>query len=191
MDTSLVSQIVIAAATLLASLGGYVLAGRNENRRDARTMHRELQLRNSERAARLDDQRHALQRETLLALQDAVQAMARFTSQIMHFDHMQARQGEYTHLPGTLSDDSYANLVEVRRLQSRILDANVRDAVDRCVLLSRRLSTSPSDLEGLSGENLERHVMTKFGEFHDGYESASNILGEAVRREIAWQPLTA
>lgn len=104
---------------------------------------------------------------------------------------MQARKGEYTHLPGTLSDDSYANLVEVRRLQSRILDANVRDAVDRCILLSRRLSTSPSDLKGLSGEDLERHVMAKFGEFHDGYESASNILGEAVRREIAWQPLTA
>jgi hypothetical protein len=188
MDPSLVSQIVVAAATLLASLGGYVLAGRNENRRDARTQQRELRLRTSERAARLDDARHALQRETLLSLQDAVQVMARLTWQIMHFDHMQARKGEYTQLPGTLSEESYANLVEVRRLQSRILDSDVRDAVNRFIEISVSLSTSPKDLEGLSGDTLERYMSGKLAEFGDGYDAASRLLGEAIRQEIAWQP---
>ncbi|MGW9551843.1 hypothetical protein ACWG8W_12405 [Citricoccus zhacaiensis] len=188
MDTSLVSQIVIAAATLLASLGGYVLAGRNENRRDARTMQHELRLRNSERAARLDDQRHELQRETLLALQDAVQAKARFTGQVMHFDHMQARQGQYTQLPGTLSEDSHANLVEVRRLQTRILDPDVRGAIDDFIEKSTRLSMAPKDLEGLSGDDLEHRMFVKLTEFNAEYDAMSRIVGEALRREIAWQP---
>ena len=88
-------------------------------------------------------------------LQDAVQSMARFAGQAMHFDHMQARQGKYTQLPDALSDDMFANLVEVRRLASRILDSAVRDAVDGFIGLTGRLSTSPKDLEGLVGDRLE------------------------------------
>ena len=188
MDPSLVSQIVVAAATLLASLGGYLIAGRNESRRDERTHQRELQLRVSERGAQLDDARHTLQRETLLALQDAVQAMARLTGRAMHFDHMQAREGEYTQLPGTLSDDISANIVEVRRLTSRILDSDVRDAIDVFIALSTRLSLSPKDLEGLTGSRLEDRSFVKFSEFNEGYEAMSKILGESTRQEIAWQP---
>lgn len=188
MDPTLVNQIIVATATLLASLGGYLLAGGNERRRDERALQRELRLRASERGAQLEDGRHALQRETLLALQDAVQAMARFTGQAMHFDHMQARQGMYTQLPGTLSDDSYANTVDVRRLASRVLDSDVRNAVDQFVDLSTRLSVSPKDLEGLSGDRLEGRALAKFGELSEGYSAVSSLLGEAVRREIAWHP---
>ncbi|UNK47802.1 hypothetical protein [Arthrobacter sulfonylureivorans] len=182
------NQIVVAGATLLASVGGYLLAGLNERRRDERTMQRELRLRVSEREAQLDDDRHALQRETLLALQDAVQAMARYTGQAMHFDHMQARQGKYTQLPNALSDDTFANLIKVRSLASRILDSGVRDAVDGFIGLSARLSTSPKDLEGLVGDRLEDHALAKLVELDDGYAAVSRMLGEAARREIAWQP---
>lgn len=188
MDPSLVNQIVVATATLLASLGGYLLAGRNERRRDERTLRRELRLRISERGSRLDDDRHTLQRETLIALQDAVQAMARFAGRALHFDHMQARQGKYTQLPDALSDDVYANRVEVRRLTSRILDSDVRDAIDGFIGLSARLSTSPKDLEGLVGSRLEDGALAKLAELNDGYDAMSRILGEAARREIAWQP---
>ncbi|WJZ68553.1 hypothetical protein [Kocuria rosea] len=189
MDPSLVNQIIVATATLLASLGGYLFTGGNERRRDERALQRELRLRASEREAQLEDSRHALQRETLLALQDAVQAMARFTGQAMHFDHMQAREGMFTQLPGTLSEDSYANKVEVRRLASRILDSGVRDAVDRFVELSARLSTSPKDLEGLSGDRLESCALAKFSQLNEGYAAMSKILGEATRRELEWQPV--
>ncbi|WP_415171542.1 hypothetical protein [Nocardioides sp.] len=44
MDSSLVTQGIVAGSTLLASLGGYLLAGRNEARRDERTLRREIEL---------------------------------------------------------------------------------------------------------------------------------------------------
>lgn len=190
MDPLLVNQIIVASATLLASLGGYFLAGVNERRRDERALQRELRLRAAERESQLEDGRHALQRETLLELQDAVQAMARFTGQVLHFDHMQAREGMYTQLPGTLSEDGLANTVRVRRLASRILDSDVRDAVDKFVGLSSRLSWSPKDLMGLSGDRLEACASAKLIELDEGYAAMSRILGEATRREIAWQPGT-
>ena len=183
------NQIIIAAATLVASGGGYLLAGRNERRRDERTMERELRLRMSERGAQLDGERHALQRETLLALQDAVQAMARFTGQIMHFDYMQARQGKYNNqLPGTISDDTHANLVDVRRLASRTLDSDVRGAIDDFISRSTGLSTTSKGLEGLVGTHLEGAAVTNLLELDAAYTAVSITLGDAVRREIAWKP---
>lgn len=188
MDASLVNQVVVAVATLLASLGGYLLAGLNERHRDERTLDRELRLRFAEREAQLDEDRHALQRTTLLALQDALQAEARFSGQVVHFDHMQARQGEYTPLPDQLNDDSYANLVEVRRLTSRVLDSDVRDAVERFIEISVRVSILPEDLRGLSGDRLEDTASAKVVALNDGYLAVSCVVGEAVRREIAWHP---
>jgi hypothetical protein len=188
VDPSLVNQIVVAASTLLASLGGYLLAGRNERRRDERALRRELRLKVSERKSKLDDDRHTIQRETLLSLQDSVQALARFTGKTLHFDHMQARQGKYTLLPDTLSDEAHANLVEVRRLTSRILNPDIRVSVDRFVGLTSKLASSPKDLEGLTGDRLERFAIAKVMELNDGYDEITKILGEAVREEIAWAP---
>lgn len=188
MDPVIFTQIVIAVATLLASLGGYLLAGLNERRRDARTLARELELRVAERGLRRDDEAHAFQRESLLALQDAAQLMARLTYKAMHFDHMQARGGNYTQLPDAISDDLYANRVEVRRLASHVLDAGVRAAVDSFEATSARLSTSPRYLEGLTGEDLENRAVASMGELNDGYGALTAALGEAARREIAWRP---
>lgn len=188
MDSSLVNQLILAVATLLASLGGYVLAGINEHRRDERGMKRDLELRALERDSRLDESEHAFQRQTLLELQDALQVMARLTGKTMHFDHLQARQSVYTQLPDGLSDDMQANGVEVRRLASRILDADVRDAVARFTSISVRLSTSPKDLQGLAGDSLESRADAKAAEFAFEYETLSRTLGDAVRAEIAWRP---
>lgn len=148
MDPSLTNQIVVAAATLGASLGGYLLAGFNESRRDKRTFSHERQQRIWERADQREDNKRMLQRETLLALQDAIQAMARLTGKAIHFDHMQARDGKYAHLPETLSEDMLINTVEVRRLASRILDPKVRDTVDEFIELSTRLTCCPNILKG-------------------------------------------
>lgn len=188
MDSVVIIQIMVAAATLLASLGGYLLAGLNERWRDARTLTRELQLRGAERESRRDDETHAFQRDTLLALQDSVQLMARLTGKAMHFDHMQARDGKYTQLPDGLSDEMLANGIEVRRLASRVLDAGVRAAVDAFVDESARLSISPRYLEGVTGDDLENRAATCVMELNDGYEALTAILGEVVRREIAWRP---
>lgn len=189
MDSPLVSQIVIAAATLLASLGGYMLASLNERRRDERALRRELKLRDTDRNAQLENERHALQRETLLALQDALQLMARLTGKAMHFDHMQARERRYTQLPVDLSEEMHANGVEVRRLTTRVLDSSVRAAVDDFRALASRLPLTPKDLEGLVDDQLEGRSAAGLVELTDGYQSLSDILGEALRREIGWQPV--
>ncbi|WP_442315957.1 hypothetical protein [Yaniella sp.] len=182
------NQILVATATLGASLGGYLLAGFNERRRDKRTFMHERQQRASERAAQREDNRRMLQRETLLALQDALQAMARLTGKAMHFDHMQAREGKYTHLPGTLSEDMLTSTVEVRRLASRILDTKVRDTVDKFIELSTRLTTVPERFRGLSENDLENRAFTRLDEFGEGVIETMTVLGKAIRREIAWQP---
>ncbi|NHI16780.1 hypothetical protein [Microbacterium excoecariae] len=188
MDLTLLTQIVFAVATLLASLGGYLLAGLNERRRDERIQRREGESRRFERAAQLEDESHAFQRETLLSLQDALQKMARLTGKAMHFDHMQARKGKYTQLPDGLSAEMLAADVEVSRLTSRLLDPQVRAAVKGLTDLSAQLSTLPADLQGLIGEDLERHATARLREFGDRYNAVVEVVGEAVRSEIDWRP---
>ena len=188
MDLTLLTQIVIAVATLLASLGGYLLAGLNERRRDERTQLRESDSLRFERAAQLEDESHTFQRETLLSLQDALQKMARQTGKAMHFDHMQAREGKYTQLPEGLDERMLAADVEVSRLTARVLDPDVRAAVKGFTELSAQLSTLPADLQGLTGDDLERRGTAKLREFGDGYNAVVEVVGESVRREIDWRP---
>ncbi|MDN5668906.1 MAG: hypothetical protein L0G87_10980 [Renibacterium salmoninarum] len=188
MDLTLLTQIVIAVATLLASLGGYLLAGLNERRRDERTHLREGELLRFERAAQLEYESHAFQRETLLSLQAALQKMAGLTGKAMHFDHMQAREGKYSQLPGGLSEEMLAAEVEVSRLTARVLDPHVRAAVKDLTVLSARLSMLPTNLVGLTGEDLERQGNAMLREFGEGYSAVSEVVGEAVRREIDWRP---
>lgn len=188
MDHILLTQIVISLATLFASLGGYFLAGMNERRRDERNHFRNFELRNFERVADLENTSHAFQRETLLSLQDALQKVARLTGKVMHFDHMQAREGKYTQLPEGLSDQVFIAEVEVHRLVSRILDPELRAKVRDFTNLSVRLSMLPSDLQGLDGRDLEYRSDAKIREFGEGYNAVTEVVGDALRREIAWRP---
>lgn len=191
MDTSLASQVILAIATLAASLGGYVLAGINERRRDERATRRELHLRALERTSGLDEAQHEFQRDTLLALQDALQAMARLSGKAMHFDHMQARKGLYTQLPEDVNNDLHAHRVEVQRLASRVLDGEIREAVRAFASVSARLTTLPKDLEDRSGGQLDEYALAKTGRFAEEYESVAELLGNAIRSEIAWRPVSS
>lgn len=188
MDPSLLNQVIVAAATLLASVGGYWLAGRNEGRRDERTRQRELELRQSERDAVADQASSQTQRETLLALQEALQKTARFASRMLMFDHENAKVGKYTNLPNGLSEEEFANRVEVALLRQRILDSSVRDAIGTFTDLIARLTLSPMDLHGLTGSALEARAESKMLQLMESYESLSAVLGEALRRELSWRP---
>lgn len=188
MNSALLSQIILAFATLLASLGGYVFAGINERRRDERTLEGEMAMRRRDLLAKLESEKHALQLESLMALQDALQRVARLTGKTMYFDHMQARDEKYTQLPEGLSEEMLQAEVSASRYAERVLDPQVRSAVRRFMDLSKRLSMLPTDLQGLSGEALENHANEKLREFGHGYNSMAELLGEALRREIDWQP---
>ncbi len=190
MNDTLITQVILAAATLGASLGGYLLAGNNERRKDQRALRREMEFRTVDRAARREDELHTIQRETLLSLQDALQLAARLCGRALHFDHLQARKNQFTQLPEELSNDMHANGIEVKRLATRIVDHDIRSAInefhDECV----RLSTLPDYLEGHTGDELERRALKRMSMLVDAYARVTETLGTAIRTEITWRPST-
>lgn len=191
MSEALISQAITGGAVVLAGLGGYVLAGVNESKRDRRTAVRERKLRFEDRLAAGDAARHEFQLATLLELQDALQLMARLTGKTMHFDHMQARKESYTQLPPEYDAEMLANGTDVIRLRNRILDGTLRGAIDAFEAASVAATISPKVYEGKSGRDLEDLAERRPLDFNDSYNSVMAHLGEGLRREIEWSPTPA
>lgn len=185
---SLWPQIIIATSTLVAAFLGYALAGLNEARRDRRAAEREKLARAEERHSAAIRDRHQFQLETLLALQDAVQLMARLTGRAMHFDHMQAREGQYTQLPPDHDAEILSNGFDVIRLRNRLLDQDLRRAIERFESASSAATMPPVYYKGLSGEALESAANRLSGQFGEEYALVMDQLGEALRTELSWLP---
>jgi hypothetical protein len=119
--------LIVAPVT---GLLGYVLAGRNERARDERAAKREAVARRASVRERLDEERHAFQRETLLELQDALQRQVRCAAKVIIHDRSTLREhGTLTQVGPELSGESYEIGVTTRRLQERVLDGALRGAV--------------------------------------------------------------
>jgi hypothetical protein len=67
VDAASWAAIVGPITTLLGGLGGYWLAGRHDDARDRRTVAREESARRAALADRLEEDRHAFQRDTSLS----------------------------------------------------------------------------------------------------------------------------
>lgn len=180
------AQIITASATLLAAFSGFLLGGVNEARRDRRTATRDRDARAEDRRALALRARHEFQLETLLALQEATQVMARLTTRAMLFDHMQAREGKQTQLPPDLSDEMHANGVEVNKLRTRILDADLRAEIDSFVSASVDASLTPRIYDNLQGEAVEQAAFHRSTEFYSHATHTMDKLGDALRRELEW-----
>jgi len=128
---------------LVGVVVGYWSAGLNDARRDRRAHEREREARASDANSAREARRHEFQLETLLELEDALQLMTRLTGRAVHFDHMQARRGQYTQLPEQWSEEMHNNGVDVRRLTARVLEDDVRDAVPRFTKVCAEVSVSP------------------------------------------------
>jgi hypothetical protein len=113
------------------TLGGYWFAGRNEEKRDERTAVREAAARRAALAERLDDQRHEIQRETLMALQTELVQLARLTAQIVMYDRDAVRKGAtgVVRVPDELSTGFMEKVRETQQLESRILDDPLRGTI--------------------------------------------------------------
>ena len=114
MEPEIVSQIVLGVATVVAALGGFVVAGVSDSFRDKRAARRELENHQTRRQEERRDRSETFQLENLLALQDALQIVARLNGKALHFDHMQARQSHYTRLPEELSDELFESEVNAQ-----------------------------------------------------------------------------
>ena len=149
------------------ALGGYWLAGRNEEGRDVRASQREETARRAALTERLEDQRHEIQRETLLELQDELQKLARATVQILHFDrnNLGLRAAGTVTLPDEL-DDGFSTL-SVNRLKTRVLDRQLRDAIDVFTAICSRDATIPRGGEHFSSDDLKAAITQQLVELSD------------------------
>jgi hypothetical protein len=111
----------------VAGLGGYYLAGRNEEERDLRTAEREETSRRRAFVERLEERRRGFQLDLLLELQDVLQKEVRATSKnLMHDLRTLRNSGTLTQLGLELSDESYEIGVAMNRLRVRVLDDDLR-----------------------------------------------------------------
>lgn len=181
-----------SASTLLAALGGYWLAGRNEEKRDLRALSRTRDERLQDRKVVDERARHELQLQTLLELQDAIQTAARHFMRIVHHDHMKAREGKFTMLPEGYSEDLEASRTNVRRLMSRVLDDALRTSVASFVSGLSDLTLDPRrhyvDAGGkvLAGQRLESAADAAYARASSLASNCMERIGTAIRREISW-----
>jgi hypothetical protein len=74
------------AGTLIGTFGGFRFASRNDEARDRRADWREAAARRAVLAERLKDERHAIQRDTLLELQDVLLDLCRWCGLVADAD---------------------------------------------------------------------------------------------------------
>lgn len=115
----------------VSGLSGYLLAGRNDQKRDDRMAERERQ---ALRDRRLDDAR-VFQRDTLLELHDTLYKLNRVTGRSSHLDEMHYRNtGRYGRdpiFPEDLDEKFTELLGAVNRLRVRVFDQELRDLVEQ------------------------------------------------------------
>ncbi len=182
------TQIITALATLGAAFLGFLLAGINEAKRDARAAAHQREVRAEEKLAAAMNARQEFQRETLLSLQDAIQLMARLTGRTLHFDHMNARKNLQTQLPEEYSNEIYANGVDVIRLRNRILNDELREIIVHFAEACSRISGPPSGYTDLSPQAVETHADALRTELGTHYKNTMDQLGTVLRAELEWMP---
>lgn len=182
------SDVLLAGVTLLASFGGYVLAGVNEARRDRRASSADRERRAADARLRRDEDRHRAQLETLMSVQKDVQRLARDAGRTLAFDHMRAREGQYNQLPETWSEEGLAIRQSLSLHVARVLDPEVRAAVEEFSGTASKLSMLPTELMGRTGEDLEAAANLRMLRLVDAASAAQATVGVAVRRELEWEP---
>lgn len=152
-------------------LGGYWLAGRNDEARDERAARREERARLVGREERLDDERQAFQRGVLLELQDRLLALTRTTTEVILQDRRTLKeQGQMYLLPEDLSQRNYEAGVALLQLRERVLNVDLRhelkalqEFATEIELLSIQLRDTDADqaiarLDAASAELAVRHT---------------------------------
>jgi hypothetical protein len=178
--------LIVAPVT---GLLGYVLAGRNERARDERVAAREAIARRASVRERLVEQSHAFQRETLLELQDALQRQVRCAAKVIFHDQQTLKQhGTLTLLGEELNEESYRIGVTVRRLKERVLDPELRAAVEQFHSQVSALDASVVFVKDMSAEDGIKHLEGQLTNLTNHYIALSDRLGEALRGELGWLP---
>jgi hypothetical protein len=190
MDAAAWSVIIGPVTTLLGGLGGYWLAGHNEDARDQRAASREQVARRAALAERLEDERHGFQRDMLLELQDELQRLVRNAAQIMLQDQKTIKQfGQIYLLGGDLSDQAMQITVSVQRLRSRVLDDQLRAAIGDFVSLCSSTGIPPTDYpQGKVPDDQKDQALAKLikqnMQLAEAYATLTELVGNHLRSEL-------
>ena len=173
------------AVGALAAVSGTFLTGAHERRRDALNAQRESGARRQDEAREREARRRDFQLRTLLDLQDGVQRLGRLTSMMLQFDLRQAREGRYTHVPADVSDELQTKGIEVSRLRTRVLDDDVRRAVDGAGAKYGELAMAVMRYREMGpGAELEAAWDRDIAKLGDAMNEAMETIGGAIRHEL-------
>ena len=115
---------------------------------------RDRESRKEARRDQLAQQRRTFQRETLLALQDAVMDLARATTAVVHQDEMEFRKtGKWQKqlLDEKLNQDQLLASQRVSTLSVRVRDPLVREMAERIRNYAAQATVGPTREDSLSG----------------------------------------
>jgi hypothetical protein len=188
--TTIMVAVVGAVATVSSglggSLGGYFLAGRNEEAKDVRAIERDEAARNAALVEQLQEQRHETQRETLLELQDQLHALVRATGVVLLQDVKTAKEhGRLFMLPESMGgEESMAATVAVQKLQTRVLDAGLRTQIDDFRGFCATANTGLMPFKDGPADVLLPLIEGLLRELDMRYALVVEAVGEQLRREL-------
>lgn len=174
-------------APVATALGGYALAGANEEKRDRRQAAREKEARDAERTGRLQDRNQDFQREVLLGLQDPLGRMGRAAFLAIQRDLQTVESnGQMYQLPENLNQEVYDSGVVFLEAMNRVTDDGLRHhlrelynfangGIDVEVL---RLQNSPPDAVAADLKAARSKLSTLM-------VKASDELGNVLRRGLS------
>ena len=126
----------------VTALGGYLLAGFNEEKRDERQAAREQDARDAERKARLRDRNHDFQREVLLGLQEQGRRLTRVSLQVINHDLRALEQrGEVGRVPQDLDQEALDAGAAYLQAVNRVTNDGLRDHLREFYTLAVNAST--------------------------------------------------
>ncbi len=168
----------------LTGLAGYFLAGRNEESRGERAAQREATAHRFMLSARLEGQ-HAFQRETLLELKGVVQRQMRYTARATLHDQTTLRNRRtLTQRDPDLAQESYQLGVATRPLQARVLDANLRSAIEEFPGFAATIQASSALISKLTADNALKHLAGQLSSLPEHHRSISEKFGVCLRNEL-------
>ena len=173
----------------VAGLGGYWLAGRNDEARDKRAEARETNARRAARAERLADQRHDFQRDLLLEMQEALLRVVRSTAKIVMQDqHTLKERGQMFQMPDGMSEEAYDAGVALSRAKVRVLDDGLRGELEAFQKMVSGIAVGTVALKDASPERALAELKAELGRLTDRYAAVNETLGVLLRKELSREP---
>lgn len=171
MDAAAWAPIITPIVTLLLGYFGKAYEDRAQN---DRAVAREREMRIAARRDLRATSRITFQRETLLALQEAAQKLARASGRAQHLDLMASRQnGRWGRqlLPPDLDDELLTTQTQTNLLASRVRDEAVRTLAQQFKTAAVDLISARSEAEAI---DMLRHAI-------DVHTQLNGRIGEVIR----------